>query len=328
MRSISVETVYQRSAPEARLAAPAADCEGCFRPVGCLCMVERARTQPPMLPLRDQLPTRRFPFVNYALLASTSPFSRGSGSSSPAATRPGSWSTSGAWSRRGFSRARSTSRSRCSRACSCTIRGAGCTSAATCSSSGSSATTSRTRSATGATLIFYLASGCAAAAAQILIDPSSTMPMVGASGAIAGALAAYGSLYPFAPITILNPIPLLWFFFGLFLELPAWVVILEFFIFNVWHGLGSLGTERRRRGVLRPPRRLRRGPAPRPFAARSAAETASGPVDRPPSAPEPAGGAGRGMVRGPAFEVASRSPPVPDLGCPGLAPSLCSPASR
>jgi membrane associated rhomboid family serine protease len=89
--------------------------------------------------------------------------------------------------------------------------------------------------------IFYLASGVAAAAAQILIDPSSTMPMVGASGAIAGALAAYGSLYPMAPVTILNPIPLLWIFFGLFLELPAWVVILEFFVFNVWHGLSSLG---------------------------------------------------------------------------------------
>jgi rhomboid family protein len=89
--------------------------------------------------------------------------------------------------------------------------------------------------------LFYLASGCAAAAAQILIDPTSTMPMVGASGAIAGTLAAYGSLYPMAPVTILNPVPLLWFFFGLFLELPAWVVILEFFVFNVWHGLTSLG---------------------------------------------------------------------------------------
>jgi membrane associated rhomboid family serine protease len=93
----------------------------------------------------------------------------------------------------------------------------------------------------GRYLIFYLASGCAAAAAQILIDPSSAMPMVGASGAIAGALAAYGSLYPMAPVTILNPVPLLWFFFGLFLELPAWVVIVEFFVFNVWHGLRSVG---------------------------------------------------------------------------------------
>src|SRR6185295_5115539 len=76
---------------------------------------------------------------------------------------------------------------------------------------------------------FYLLSGVAAAAAQILIDPSSHVPMVGASGAIAGVLAAYGSLYPRSPITVLNPIPLLWLFFGIFIELPAWVVILEFF---------------------------------------------------------------------------------------------------
>ncbi|HEY4117843.1 MAG TPA: rhomboid family intramembrane serine protease, partial [Byssovorax sp.] len=68
-----------------------------------------------------------------------------------------------------------------------------------------------------------------------------TLPMVGASGAIAGVLAAYGSLYPMSPVTILNPVPLLWIFFGLFFELPAWVVILEFFIFNAWRGLGSLG---------------------------------------------------------------------------------------
>src|ERR1700743_2561599 len=85
--------------------------------------------------------------------------------------------------------------------------------------------------------LFYLAAGVAAAAAQILIDPSSTMPMVGASGAIAGVLAAYGSLYPMSPVTILNPVPLLWIFFGLFFDLPAWVVILEFFVFNVLPGL-------------------------------------------------------------------------------------------
>ena len=86
---------------------------------------------------------------------------------------------------------------------------------------------------------FYLLAGLAAAAAQVLVDPSATMPMVGASGAIAGVLAAYGSLYPRAPITVLNPVPLLWLFFGLFFELPAWVVILEFFLVNLWNGLGA-----------------------------------------------------------------------------------------
>ena len=76
----------------------------------------------------------------------------------------------------------------------------------------------------GRYLGFYLLSGLAAAGAQILIDPASPVPMVGASGAIAGVLAAYMSLYPRAPITVLNPIPVLWLFWGLFLELPAWIV--------------------------------------------------------------------------------------------------------
>src|SRR5262249_10855601 len=92
----------------------------------------------------------------------------------------------------------------------------------------------------GRYLAFYLCCGVAAAGAQILIDPSSPVPMVGASGAIAGVLAAYGSLYPRTPITVLNPVPLLWFFFGIFLEFPAWIVIAEFFVFNVWMGLTSL----------------------------------------------------------------------------------------
>jgi membrane associated rhomboid family serine protease len=93
----------------------------------------------------------------------------------------------------------------------------------------------------GRYLLFYLLSGMAAAAAQVLIDPTSMVPMVGASGAIAGVLAAYVTLYPRAPITVLNPIPILWLFWGLFIELPAWIVILEFFLFNLWHGFTSLG---------------------------------------------------------------------------------------
>jgi membrane associated rhomboid family serine protease len=88
---------------------------------------------------------------------------------------------------------------------------------------------------------FYLLSGIAAAATQILIDPGSPIPMVGASGAISGVLAAYGSLYPRSPILVLNPILPLWFIFGLFLELPAWVVILEYFVVNLLNGLGSIG---------------------------------------------------------------------------------------
>ncbi len=88
---------------------------------------------------------------------------------------------------------------------------------------------------------FYLLCGVGAALAQVLIDPSATVPMVGASGAISGVLAAYGSLYPRSPITVLNPVPLLWIAFGLTFELPSWLVILEYFVMNLLSGFGALG---------------------------------------------------------------------------------------
>src|SRR5260370_30396975 len=80
---------------------------------------------------------------------------------------------------------------------------------------------------------FYLVGGVAAALTQMAADPGSDVPMVGASGAISAVMAGYLRLYPTAPITVLNPIFLLWFFFGIFLELPAWVVTLEFFAVNL-----------------------------------------------------------------------------------------------
>jgi membrane associated rhomboid family serine protease len=52
-------------------------------------------------------------------------------------------------------------------------------------------------------LVFYLLSGLAAAAAQILSDPHSQIPMVGASGAISGVLGAYLLLYPHARVVTL-----------------------------------------------------------------------------------------------------------------------------
>jgi membrane associated rhomboid family serine protease len=84
----------------------------------------------------------------------------------------------------------------------------------------------------------------AAAATQMAMDPGSKVPMVGASGAISAVMAGYLMLYPTSPITVVNPIPLLWFFFGLFIELPAWVVTLEFFILNLLSGVSSLDSSR------------------------------------------------------------------------------------
>jgi membrane associated rhomboid family serine protease len=83
--------------------------------------------------------------------------------------------------------------------------------------------------------LFYVACGLVAAFAQVGASPSSVVPMLGASGAIAGVLAAYGLLYPRSPITVVNPIPFMWLFWGLFLSFPAWLVILEFFVVNLWN---------------------------------------------------------------------------------------------
>jgi len=88
----------------------------------------------------------------------------------------------------------------------------------------------------------YLLCGVGAAAAQILIDPTSPVPMVGASGAISGVLAAYATLYPRSPILMLNPILPLWLLIGPFFELPAWLVILLYFVSNLLSGVASLGS--------------------------------------------------------------------------------------
>jgi membrane associated rhomboid family serine protease len=88
--------------------------------------------------------------------------------------------------------------------------------------------------------LFYLASGVGAALAQVAADTSSSVPMVGASGAIAGVLAAYLVLFPRAPITVLVPPPF-GFFVGFFIVVPAWVVMGGWFFVNLVSGFGTLG---------------------------------------------------------------------------------------
>jgi membrane associated rhomboid family serine protease len=88
---------------------------------------------------------------------------------------------------------------------------------------------------------FYVLSGIAAAAAQILTGINSPIAMVGASGAISGVLGAYIVLYPRAPILVINSIPLLWLFWGIFLSFPAWLVIGFWFLGNLLSGVSSLG---------------------------------------------------------------------------------------
>src|SRR5690606_17026549 len=55
----------------------------------------------------------------------------------------------------------------------------------------------------GRYVVFYLLCGSVAAAAQIMADPSSTVPMVGASGAIAGVLGAYIVMFPHSRVLTL-----------------------------------------------------------------------------------------------------------------------------
>jgi membrane associated rhomboid family serine protease len=93
----------------------------------------------------------------------------------------------------------------------------------------------------GRYVLFYLAAGVGAAAAQVLIDPASRVPMVGASGAIAGVVGGYMVLYPRAPIVALNTFPPLWLFLGVFVVLPAWVIALVFFGQNLLMGTQALG---------------------------------------------------------------------------------------
>ena len=81
----------------------------------------------------------------------------------------------------------------------------------------------------GRFLLFYLLTGTAAAFAQIVINPASPTPMVGASGAIAGVLGAYLVLYPYGRV-----LTLLWlFYFVRFVELPALVVLGLWFLIQL-----------------------------------------------------------------------------------------------
>jgi membrane associated rhomboid family serine protease len=86
-------------------------------------------------------------------------------------------------------------------------------------------------------LAFYLAGGVAAALTQVAIDPDSTVPTIGASGAIAATLGAYLVLFPRARITSLV---FLGFFYQL-IDVPALIVLLFWFVLQLIDGLASLG---------------------------------------------------------------------------------------
>ena len=87
-------------------------------------------------------------------------------------------------------------------------------------------------------LFFYLICGLAAAALHILTNPTSKLPTVGASGAIAGVLGGYLVLFPRARVVTLVPIL---FFFQL-MELPAILFLGIWFLMQFFSGALSLST--------------------------------------------------------------------------------------
>jgi len=78
-------------------------------------------------------------------------------------------------------------------------------------------------------IIFYLLSGIAAIALYTLFGPNSKIPLIGASGAIAGVMGAYMVLYPRARITIF-----FFFFIITFFKLPAKIVLGFWFIMQLF----------------------------------------------------------------------------------------------
>jgi membrane associated rhomboid family serine protease len=86
-------------------------------------------------------------------------------------------------------------------------------------------------------LVFYLAGGVVAGLTQVAIDPTSDVPVVGASGAIAATLGAYLVLFPGARITSLV---FLGFFYQL-IDVPAVIVLAFWFVLQLIDAITSLG---------------------------------------------------------------------------------------
>jgi membrane associated rhomboid family serine protease len=88
-------------------------------------------------------------------------------------------------------------------------------------------------------VLFYVLCGLVAAGAQVFVNPSSTIPMVGASGAISGVMGAYIVLYPRVRVHMLI-------FLGFFITtvaVPAWMMLGYWFLLQIIGGLPMLARE-------------------------------------------------------------------------------------
>lgn len=87
-------------------------------------------------------------------------------------------------------------------------------------------------------LLFYILCGLGAALTHVFLSPLADVPVVGASGAIAGVLGAYLLLYPRSRVLTLVP-----FFFFYLVEIPALVFLGLWFVIQFLSGLLTVGTE-------------------------------------------------------------------------------------
>src|SRR6266576_2283293 len=93
--------------------------------------------------------------------------------------------------------------------------------------------------------IFYLTCGILAGVTQLLTSPESTVPSVGASGAIAGVLGAYLLFFPTARLIVLFPI----FFLPLFFEVPAIFYLVLWFFIQLFSGTAMLASPQQVGGI-------------------------------------------------------------------------------
>lgn len=86
-------------------------------------------------------------------------------------------------------------------------------------------------------LFFYFVCGLGANLLQLVIEPRSTVPMLGASGAVAGILGGYLVLFPQHKVDVL--VPLGWYIPRI--TLPAYTMLFYWFFAQLFYGVGSLG---------------------------------------------------------------------------------------
>ena len=89
----------------------------------------------------------------------------------------------------------------------------------------------------GRFIVFYLTCGLAATLAQVVSNPTSVVPIVGASGAIAGVMGAYFVLFPRSRVLTLLPL----FIFWELIEIPAILFLGFWFLLQLLSGVGSVG---------------------------------------------------------------------------------------